>query len=144
MQIVSPRASHTYDIYVNDVVEYKLKGKLFYKKDIILNMDSTRMLLQNDSIVKISDIKAFRVHRKSHLLKTLTGFFFIGGVGYVGLNVINNGILENRFGVDEKALYIGGGFVAAGIILKLIRVKHIRIHKKTIIKMVEQNFQKLN
>lgn len=140
----SPGSSRPYELYTNDVIEYKLKGEHRYKTDVILNMNDSCLLLQTDSVIKLSEIKAFRFHRSSHLLHTFNSVCFIGGIGYISLNMINNLILQSAFKADPKAIYISAGLVTAGLILKLIRVKHIRIRPNTTIRVVHRSYQNLS
>ena len=132
-----------YEIYTNDVIEYKLKGEHRYKKDVVLNMNDSCLYLEKDSLLNISKIKALRFHRGNHLLGTLNGVCYIGGVGYVSLNLINNIILQNSFKVDPKAIYVSAGLVAAGFVLHMLRVKHVRIRSNTAVRIVSRNYQNL-
>jgi hypothetical protein len=131
-----PASNKTYELYVSDAIEYKLKGEHKFKRDRILNINDSLLLLEKDSIIKIAQIKAFRFRRSDHLLGTLNAVCFIGGAGYMGLNVINNGLLNNTLALDKRALYIGAGFITAGIILTLVRTKHVRIRKNTSLKVL--------
>ncbi len=140
---VKPGSFKKYEIFTNEVIEYKLKGEHHYKKDVIVNMSDDRIMLQNDSMIKLSEIKALRFHRPSHLLKTINKVCFIGGVGYVSLNIINNLILDGALRVDPRALYISGGFIVAGLILKMISVKHVRIRSNTSLKIVDMTYRGL-
>jgi hypothetical protein len=141
MEVITDKRK--YDVYTNDVIEYKLKGEHHFKKDIVLNMNDSCLYLEKDSLVNVSKIKALRFHRDNHLLGTINGVCFIGGVGYVSLNFINNLILQHAAKVDPKAIYISASLVAAGIILKIIRVKHVHIKHDTVVRIVTRNYQNL-
>jgi hypothetical protein len=142
MEIITEK--NKYEVYVNDVIEYKLKGQHHYRKDVIVNMNDTCVLLDKDSIVKIADIKALRLHRGEHLLGTINGACFIAGVGYVTLNVINNLILESSLKVDPKAIYVSAAFIVAGVILKIIGTKHVRIRSNTAVRVVNRSYQNIS
>jgi hypothetical protein len=141
LEIVTDK--NKYEIYTNDVIEYKLKGEHHYKKDIVLNMNDSCLYLEKDSLLNFSKIKAVRFHRDSHLLGTINGVCYIAGVGYVSLNLINNLILQHSFKVDPKAIYVSAAFVVAGIILQIIRVKHVRIKHNTAVRVVTRSYQNL-
>lgn len=132
-----------YEIYNNDVLEYKLKGDLFYRKDRIVNMRDSIILFQNDSIIKLSQIKAIKFRNGNHLLGTLNAVCYVVGFGYVTLNVINNLILQGIVRADMKAVYVSGGFLAAGFIFKQLRIKRIRIKQHVTLKIIDPNFQNL-
>jgi hypothetical protein len=142
MEIVTEK--NKYDIYINDIIEYKLKGQHHYRKDVIVNMNDSCLLLDRDSIIKIANIKSLRFHRDEHLLGTMNAVCFIAGVGYVSLNVINNLILEHSLKADPRAVYISAAFIVAGVIFKLIRTKHVRIRSKTVVRVVSRSYQNLS
>jgi hypothetical protein len=141
MEVITDKRK--YEVYTNDVIEYKLKGEHHFKKDIVLNMNDSCLYLEKDSLVNVSKLKALRFHRESHLLGTINGVCFIAGVGYVSLNFINNLILQHAAKVDPKAIYISAAFVAAGVILKIIRIKHVRIKHDTVVRVVTRDYQNL-
>lgn len=133
-----------YVFYNNEVLQYKLKGDWHYKRDKIVNMQDSSIVFANDSVVRLNDIKAIRFHRGGHLAKTFQEAFLIGGIGFFGLNTLNNGIMSREPLVDSKAVYIGGALVATSFVIKMICTKHLRIRKNTVMKINAVKYEELN
>lgn len=141
---VKPGSFKKYEIFVGDVLEYKLKGQHFYKLNKIANMNDSLIMFENDTIIKLSQIKVIKLHNGNHLMQTFSGAFMIGGVALIALNFVNNLLFFNTFGVDTKIWYISGGLLAAAIILKQLSIKRLHIKGNVSLKVLDLNFQKLN
>lgn len=73
-------------------------------------------------------------------METLTGAAFIGGTGYLILNGANNLIINNVFRIDPRAAIVSSSLIGAGLILKQLGYKRIRIRKNVILKILQTNY----
>lgn len=133
-----------YEVYVGDFLEYKLKGKYSYRRDKITNLQDSFIVFKNDSVIKLSQLKAVRLKKNHHLVRTLqTAFIGLGG-GFIFLNTTNNLIAERSPALDPLAVLIGAGLIGTGIIIKQINIKRIRINDRNQLKIIDLNFNNLS
>lgn len=133
-----------YELYNGDVLDYKLKGKLFYDKQRIAAMNDSLIVLKNDSVLKLRNIKKLRFVSANHFAKTIQDALIISGGGFVLLNTVNNAINGVSPAIDPVAVYISAGLLSAGLIVKALRTKHIRINKNKTFRVVEANYENMN
>jgi hypothetical protein len=140
---VGPGSFKKYELFCDDKLVYKLKGDHVYKSSKILNMNDSLILLSDDLIIKLSDIKAIKFKNGNHLMETMAEGSWKGAVLWPILNVVNNLILENSFRIDPRAIYISAGFWTAYIIFKTLSVKRVRVRDNVTLKVLDLNFQNL-
>src|SRR6476620_8782000 len=63
------RGLKRYDFYVNDALEYKLKKQHRFHIEKIVNITDSLVVLKNDSVIRVSDIKAIRIRDYRHLMR---------------------------------------------------------------------------
>lgn len=133
-----------YEVYTGDFLEYKLNGRYSYRRAKITNLQDSFIVFKNDSVIKLAQIKAVRIKKNVHLARTfqiaLTG---LGG-GFIFLNTTNNLINERSPAVDPLAVLIGGSLIGAGILIKQINIKRIRMNDRNHLKIVDLNFNNLS
>lgn len=132
-----------YELFCEDNLVYKLKGDRFYKNHKIVNMNDSLILLSNDSIIELADIKAIKLKSGNHLMETLAEGSWKGGVLWPLLNVINNAILENSFKLHPRVIYISAGFWTAYFIIKILSVKRVRVRDNVTLKVLDLDYQNL-
>ena len=133
-----------FEFFINDKFEYKLKGKKTFRENKIVNLQDSLIVFENDSVIKLSQIHAIRVHRGGHLLRTIQEFFIIGGIGFIGLNTVNNAINGTSPLIDNRAVYISGALVGTGLLIRLISTHRIHINKNKSLKIIVTEFSKMN
>ncbi|MCW3078254.1 MAG: hypothetical protein JWO32_2863 [Bacteroidetes bacterium] len=133
-----------YEIYVDDELEYKLKGHLFYHSNKIANLQDSVIVFENDSVIRLNQIKAIRIHTGGHLGKTFQELFFIAGIGFIALNTTNNAINDSSPLIDDRAVYISGALVGTSILMRVLLTRHIRINKTVTLRVNAIDYSKLN
>lgn len=129
-----------YEVFKDDDLTYKTKGRLFYRTARITNMNDSVLLL-NDSIkLALKDIRKIKLNNREHIMETLTGAAFIGGAGYLFLNGANNLILNSVLRIDPRAAIVSSSLIGAGIILKQLGYKRIRVNKRVVLKVLQTNY----
>jgi len=116
----------SYEVPTGEMLSYKLKGDLVYRKDRVIGMQDSSIMFENFKEIKLSQIKALRLNKNVHLASTFQTVFLWGAIGFVSLNTLNNAITETSPVFNEKAVYISAGLLAASLItreLNLIRVR---------------------
>ena len=134
-------ATKSFEVFKFEVLEYKLKGESRFRKDKIINMRDSSILFENYEEIKLSQIKALRLKKHNHLVGTFQGFFLGLGVGFIGLNTINNLITDTSPVLNEKAVYISAALIAAGLLIREINIKRIRVTKNKDLKILNIDFQ---
>ena len=130
-----------YEVAVGDMIGYKLKGSLFYKKAKIANLQDSMIVFDNDSVIWFSQLKSIRYKKNLHLLG-LTGKVLFAGVLILPLTTFNNIILDNKPVFNEKMAFISAGCLAAGFILYEIDIRRVKIAGKKL-RVVEHTYENL-
>jgi hypothetical protein len=133
-----------YEVFKNELLDYKLKGDFFYRRNKIVNLADSVIVLSNDSLVRLKDIKAVRIQRGGHLAKTFREFFLFAGIGFLSLNTANNAINGTEPLVDKRAVYISGALIGTSVLLKMLCTKHLRLNRHTVFKINSVDYSKLN
>jgi hypothetical protein len=131
-------------LFNNSFLEYKLKGQHKYHIDKMVDINDSMIVFKNDSSILISQIKSIKLRNASVLSKLFGSLFLIGGSGFVIIDTFNNIINSQAKIVDERALIAGASLIAAGLIVKQLAIKRVRISKHKSLRVLDINFQNLN
>jgi hypothetical protein len=133
-----------YEFYCGDKISVRLKGELFFHQHIIANMNDSLLLVEDDSIVKLSQIKAVRFKKGRNAMKRFGLFFINGAVTILYVDAIANYMYGKVLSVDPRALYIAGAFGAGYILFQMITTKKVRINRRGTIKVFDPQYHKIN
>lgn len=131
-------------IHNGSYLEYKLKGDLKYRINKIVNMKDSLIVFDNDSSISLSEIKAIKLRDPNHLYKLFSGFFYTGGLLFVGLDTFNNFINSETPYVKQTAVIASAGLIALGFITKQLSLKQIKINKRKSLRILDTDYQNLN
>jgi hypothetical protein len=128
-----------FEFYTNSNFTYKLKGQLFYHTKKLTNMQDSILVFADESVILLNEIKAVRVK----------GFpfsrYLIGaGIIFTGVDIINNALWDHRPIVNERALTVSAYLIGAGLLVKCIENKHVRIRKSSTFRIMDIDTQHLN
>jgi len=129
----------SFQFFNNSKLDYKMKGDLFYRNHKLVNMNDSLLVFDNDSFVKLSQLKCIKIRgaKISPWVFTAGTLFFIIDTG----NNIANGHSEI---VNEQAVLVSSIAIIAGVIIKRIQDKHIYMRKNVVLKVLDTNYQNLN
>jgi hypothetical protein len=146
LEIDMTRFNHfkSIQIYNNSYLEYKLKGDLKYRINKMVNLKDSLIIFDNDSSIRLSDIKAIKLRDANHLYRLFSGFFYIGGVLFVSLDTFNNYINSETPYVKQAAVIVSAGLITLGFITKQLSIKRIRINKRKSLRILDTDYQNLN
>jgi hypothetical protein len=144
-QIFLAKLGHTkkFEFYCGDKLSFKFKHQRGYHTHRITNMRDSLILLGNDSVINISDIKAVKFKRGNNAMGRLAKLFPKGAVGIIVINLLSNILVAGVAKIDPKAMYISGGFVLGYIIFQMWNTKRIRINRNVTIKVLDPVYNKL-
>lgn len=131
-------------LFNNSFLEYKLKGQYKYHIDKMVDINDSMIVFKNDSTIFISQIKSIKLRNSSVLAKLFGSLFLIGGSGLIIIDTFNNIINSQAKIVDERALIVGASLIAAGLIIKQLAIKRVRISKNKSLRVLDINYQNLN
>lgn len=131
-------------LFNNSLLEYKLKGEHRYRIHKITDLRDSSILFSNDSVISLSRIKAIKLRNGNHLYPLFSGFFYTGGVLFVGLDTFNNAINGETPVIKPVAVYVSAGLIATGFIIKQLSIKRIRINKRKTLRILEADYQHLS
>lgn len=133
-----------YHIAVNEVLEYKLKGEFRFKKNKIINMHDSTILLDNYTEIQLNQIKVLRLGKNNFLVTKFKKFFFDGAVLFISLSVVNNLIIHTTPVLNKNAVYVSAALFVTGFLIKEIGIKRIRITKRKSLKIYNRDYEHLN
>jgi len=129
----------TFEFFTNREFSYKLKGDLICKTKIIANMKDSSLIFTDGTIIEIKKIKGVRI-RGARFSRYAIG----AGLAFPALDIVNNLLFDRTPIVKERALMIGGVFIAVGLVLKYVQDKHIHIRKSSTFRVFDPDYQHLN
>jgi hypothetical protein len=138
-----PKGFKKFEFYCADKLSVKLKHQKVYHEHSILNMNDSLLLLDNDSVIKLSNIKAIKFKRGNNTMGRLGGLFAKGAIGIILVNLTSNMLVAHVAKVDPRAMYICGSFLAGYMIFQIWNTKHIHINKRVTIKVLDPVYNKL-
>lgn len=126
----------SFQFFNNSKLDYKLKGDLLYRTRKLVNMIDSLLIFDNDSTVKLNQLKAIKIRgiMISPWLFTAGFLFFILDTG----NNIANG---HTTIINEQTIIVSSIFVLSGIIVKRLQDKHVYIRKNVVIRILDTNYQ---
>lgn len=117
--------------YVGQTLEFGLKGDPAKYKDVIQAID-TNSITVRETEIPLDQIDYVVMHRDKHFLRTLRKFFFIGGVGYVLIDLFNN-----PFPPPAETAVVSTSFVIPGIFLIFfIKKRKLKLNGKRYLKTI--------
>ncbi|MES2565963.1 MAG: hypothetical protein V4565_03800 [Bacteroidota bacterium] len=129
----------SFQFFNNSDLDYKLKGDLFYKTQKLVNMNDSFLVFDNDSIIKLSQIKAIKIRGA-----LISPWLFVSGVlfflGDTGNNILNG----HTTIVNEQAIIVSSALLLSGIIVKRIQDKHVYIRKHVALRVMDTDYRNLN
>ena len=131
-------------LFNNSYLEYKLKGEHKYRINKVVNMKDSLIIFDNDSSITLSQIKVIKLRNANYLYRLLSGFFYTGGVLFVGLDTFNNFINNQSPVVNQTAVIASAGLLSMGLIIKQLSIKRVRISKHKTLRILDTDYQNLN
>ncbi len=131
-------------LFNHSFLEYKLKGEHKYRINKMAAMQDSMIIFDNDSSITLSEIKAIKLRNSNHLIPLFGSFFVIGGAGVIIVDSFNKIINGQPKIVDERVALIGASLFVAGIIIKQLAIKRVRMNKHRTLRIIKLDFQNLN
>ena len=131
-------------LHNNSLLEYKLKGEHKYRVQKMVVIKDSLIVFDNDSSIRLSNIKSIKLRDGNHLYRLFSSFFYTGGVLFVGLDTFNNFINHDTPLVNQTALIASASLITAGFLIKQLSIKRIRISKRKSLRVIHTDYQNLN
>jgi hypothetical protein len=131
-------------LFSNSYIEYKLKGEHRYRINKMVSMKDSLVIFDNDSSIVLSNIKAIKLRNAKYLYRLFSSFFYTGGVLFVGLDTFNNLINNDTPLINQTAVIASAALISAGVIVKQLSIKRIRINSRKSLRIIDINYQNLN
>ena len=129
----------SFQVFNNSKLHYKLKGDLLYRSHKLVNMNDSLLIFDNDSVVKLSQLKCIRIDGAR-----ISPYFFGGGILFFLLDVGNSIVFGHSQIIHEQAVLVSSIAIVSGIIIKRIQDKHIYIRKDVTIRVLDTGYGDLN
>jgi len=129
----------SYQFFNNSNLDYKLKGDLFYRTHKLVNLNDSLLVFDNDSVVKISQLKAIKI--KGMLISP---YFFGSSILFFLLDTGNNIGKGHPAIVNEQTVLVSSALLLAGVIVRRIQDKHVYIRKNVTIRVLDTDYQHLS
>lgn len=128
----------SFQFFNNAKFTYKLKGDLFYKTHKVVNMKDSLLVLDNDSVIKLNQIKAIKIDGMM-----ISPYFFGAGTLFLLLDTGHNIAFGHPQIINEQALIVTSVFFAGGLLMKYFQDKHIRIKKNDTMRIIDNDYRNL-
>lgn len=129
----------SYQLFNNSKIDYKLKGDLFYRTHKLVNLNDSILVFDNDSIVKLSQLKAIKIRGMM-----ISPYCFGAGILFFLLDTGNNIGKGHANIINEQAILVSSICILTGIIIKRIQDKYVYIRKNVLIRVLDTDYQNLN
>lgn len=129
----------SFQFFTNSKFSYKLKGDLRYQTHKIVNMQDSILVFENDSVIKLSQIKAIRIDGMM-----ISPYFFGAGSLFLFYDTGFNIILGRPQIINEQAVLVTAICFAGGLIMKYCQDKHIRIKKGDAMRIIDNDYRNLH
>ena len=123
--------------FTGDEIIYKLKQDNRRYHGVITMISDTGIIVDTSVVVLYKEIGKVLVDNSNSLTKVASVFFKGCGIGYVGLDILNNLINSNKPVINPLTIEIGTGLFLSGQIIKWLSIKHYKINKKHRIKFID-------
>jgi|GEM_PF-1116291 len=128
----------SFQFFNNSRFSYKIKGDVLYRRHKLVNMTDSLLVFDNDDVVKLSEIKAVKIHGA-----LVSPYFFAAGALFAV--DAGDGVIFGRQQVaSDQALIALGSCVAGGLIVNYFQAKHIRIKKNSVFRIIDTDYRNLH
>lgn len=139
LQYISFFGKHkSFQFFNNSKFSYKLKGDLFYRTHKIVNMQDSLLVLDNDSVIKLAQIKSIKIDGMM-----ISPYFFGAGALFLMYDTGFNIIYGKPQIVNERAVLVTAICFTGGLIMKYCQDKHIRIKKSDTMRIIDNDYRNL-
>jgi len=132
-----------YELFVLDKLVYKRKGKLLYNRHKITNMGDSVLLLDNNEVLYFSDIKKLKINKRNAVHDFMLLNSIKASILMPVMNMGNNMLFDNALRFDKHAVLLTSAFVVSSLYFSLTGYRHVRVNKKTNLKVVHQQYWRL-
>ncbi len=129
----------SFQFFSNSEIDYKLKGDFFYRTHKIVNMQDSMLIFDNDSAVKLDQLKAIKIRGMK-----LSHWILVAGLGFFIIDTGNNIANNHSTLVNQQTIVFASTCLVLGIIAKHFQDKHVQIRKNCTLRILDINFQNLN
>lgn len=121
--------------YIGSEIQFKLKNDPTIYSPIIEDVRESSLIVF-DTEIPLSEIEYVILNPRRPLIKLLSRFFIIGGLGYFLIDLANN-----SFSTTKESVLISSSFAAAGLALKPLLVRRkLKLNKNRYLKTLIKNY----
>ena len=137
LDIEHKATTHRIKFYIQDKIIFKLKQDKKKYKGIITDVNDSSLTLDSTTAILYKNIDKVLVDNSNYLTRAASAFLIGCGVGYIGLDALNNAINGNKPILRLLDVEIGAGLVLIGEAIKILSIKRYKISKKHRIKFID-------
>ena len=137
LDIEHKSTTHRIKFYIQDKIIIKLKQDKKKYKGVITDVNDKSLTLDSTTTILYENIDKVLVDNSNYLTRAASAFLIGCGVGYVGLDALNNAINNNKPILRLLDIEIGATLVVIGEAIKILSIKRYKINKKHHIKFID-------
>jgi hypothetical protein len=130
-----------FHVYQNEEMTFKLKGSSHKYRHTIVDMEDSVLYIETGESIRLDRIKSIIIDRSNFLTRMLASGFRIAGIGYIGLDALNNGINEEMPVFKDRVLVAGACLFVAGEIIHIANKRRIRIGRNRRLQILDYNLK---
>ena len=124
-------------IYEQDKIMFKVKGSRHKYKGIMVSVNDTSIVIDSTETILIKNIRKILVDKSNYLTHAASIFISGCGIGYVGLDALNNVINNDKPVLRWVDVQIGVGLLAIGQAFRVFAIKRYTINKKHRLRFID-------
>ncbi|MEO8760690.1 MAG: hypothetical protein ABI448_07365 [Bacteroidia bacterium] len=137
LDIERPGTTKRIKYYDQDKIVFKIKGSRHKYKGIMVALTDSSFTLDSTKIILLKNIRKVMVDKSNHLTRAACTFISGCGIGYMGLDALNNAINSNTPVFRTQTLEIGAGLIIVGQSFKIFSLRRYTINKKHRLKFID-------
>lgn len=95
-----------------------------YSRVVIRRFSGDSLIVTDRGEINVLDLVEIDLREK---LPSKEYYFYIAGVGYFGIDLLNQKLQGNPFSLYEGVIYSSAGLVATGLLIRMLRRKSVRL-----------------
>ena len=123
--------------YLQDEICFKIPHSKKKITGIITSLSDSGLVLDSQRYIAYKNIKKILIDLSNHLTHAASTFISGCGLGYIGLDALNNAINANSPVFKLQTLEIGAGLVLGGQIIRICSTKRYKMNRRHSLKFID-------
>ena len=125
-----------HEYYSGDEIIFKLNDEDYFRKDEIVGIGNGQIIFESGPVPLI-DIKKISLSNRKKTFRATGTTLFVGGLGYMLLDLFNKTISDGDVYLDEKVARTAGIIAGTGLTMVILSKKKVSLKKNWRLRIVD-------